>query len=618
MIKAMVDRLFFAAGNQIDPDAPADGPPPVALRPFIAWALQGGWRVVWLGVAISILAGVTEVLSMYLLGAVVDAVDAPVGTSFVRENAGLIVLSIFVLVVARPLLFGGLALTQSMMIGPNIGMQVLSRMFRWSLGQSVTFFDNDFAGRLAQKKLQTANSLTEIVIETVNAITFGLATVMGTAFLLGSVNGWMVLLLAIWFVFYALFLRIMLPIVRKRSAARAEARAMVTGQVVDTISNIKTVKLFAGDRHEDGKAVEAMENMRQKALHFGQAQTVFRFGLIFIAGLLPVGLVGAAVALRGTGITPGDVAAVGAVAIRLAQMTGWISFTLMMIYSHLGEVEDGMRTIAPAQRIDDGADVPALQVSKGTLQFDDVGFAYGREEGGVQGLNLTVTAGEKLGIVGASGAGKSTLVALLLRLYETENGRILIDGQDVTRVTQESLRQNIGMVTQETAMFNRSARDNILYGNPGADETMLLSATAQAEAHDFILALQDFKGRTGYDAHLGERGVKLSGGQRQRIALARAILKDAPILVLDEATSALDSEVEASIQASLTRVMAGKTVLAIAHRLSTLTEMDRIIVMDDGKIVEEGAHDVLLAKDGLYAQYWRRQSGGFIRTAAAE
>ena len=618
MMKALVERLFHAAGNQIDIDAPADGPPPDSLRQFMAWALSGGWRVVWLGVAISVLAGMTEVFSMYLLGAVVDAVDAPATDSFFSDNAGLLAMSVFIFVVARPILFGGLALTQSVMIGPNIGMQILARMFRWTLGQSVTFFDNDFAGRLAQKKLQTSNSLTEVVIETVNAITFGLAAVLGTAFLLSSVNGWMVLLLAVWFVFYSLFLRLMLPIVRARSAARAEARAMVTGQVVDTLSNIKTVKLFAGDRHEDGKAIQAMETMREKSLSFGHAQTLFRFGLIFIAGLLPVGLIGTAIVLRGTGITPGDVAAVGAISIRLAQMTGWISFTLMMIYRHLGEVEDGMRTIAPPERIDDRQGVPALAVKSGGLRFENVGFAYGREFGGVHHLDLSVAAGEKLGIVGASGAGKSTLVALLLRLYDVESGRILIDDQDISDVSQESLRQNIGMVTQETAMFNRSARDNILYGNPGADETALLSATERAEAHEFITGLQDFKGRSGYDAHLGERGVKLSGGQRQRIALARAILKDAPILVLDEATSALDSEVEASIQASLKRVMSGKTVLAIAHRLSTLTEMDRIVVMDNGRIVEEGSHDVLLAKDGLYAQYWRRQSGGFIQTEAAE
>ena len=612
-------RAFIAwAGNRIDFDAPVTARPPTNLRGFMGWALSGGWRVVWLGVAISVLAGVTEVLSMYLLGAMVDAVAETPTQGFLSQHLWLILGSVTVLLIARPLLFGGLALTQSVMIGPNIGMQVLARMFRWTLGQSVSFFDNDFAGRLAQKKMQASQSLTEIVIETVNAVTFGLATVVATAVLLGAVNLWMVVLLAGWFAVYLAFLRVMLPIIRARSAARAEAKAMVTGQVVDTISNIKTVKLFAGDDYEDGKAIGAMSHLRDKALHFGEAQTLFRLGLIFIAGLLPVILVGMAVVLRPSGVTPGDVAAIGAVAIRLSQMTGWISFTLMVIYSHLGEVEDGMETIAPADRLEDTPDAGALSVPQGKITFDAVSFAYGGKTGGVDRIALEIAPGEKLAVVGASGAGKSTLVALLLRLYDTETGRILIDGQDIAQVTQSSLRARIGMVTQETAMFNRSAMDNIRYGRPDASDADVIAAAAKAEAHDFIQDLRDHKGRTGYNAHLGERGVKLSGGQRQRIALARAILKNAPILVLDEATSALDSEVEASIQHALEKVMEGKTVLAIAHRLSTISSMDRIIVMDQGRIAEMGSHDDLLAKDGLYARYWNRQSGGFIGADAQD
>ena len=295
-------------------------------------------------------------------------------------------------------------------------------------------------------------------------------------------------------------------------------------------------------------------------------------------------------------------------------MTGWVSFTLMNMYANVGEIENGMKTLAPARRVEDVAGAPDLNVTDGEIQFDNVSFAYGRDAGGVSDISLTVKPGEKLGIVGASGAGKSTLVSLLLRLYDGENGRLLIDGQDVAKVTQDSLRHQIGMVTQETAMFNRSARENILYGQPDAGDEQMIAAAQKAEAHDFIIGLQDGQGRRGYEAHLGERGVKLSGGQRQRIALARAILKDAPILVLDEATSALDSEVEASSQAALHRVMEGKTVLAIAHRLSTLSEMDRIVVLDQGRIVEEGSHADLLAQGGLYARFWQRQSGGFIQT----
>jgi len=306
--------------------------------------------------------------------------------------------------------------------------------------------------------------------------------------------------------------------------------------------------------------------------------------------------------------------AVGSVAIRVSQMTGWVSFALMGIYSHVGEIENGMKTLTALDRVEDAKDAVDLVVPRGEIVFDNVGFAYGRDIGGIRDISLTIKPGEKLGIVGASGAGKSTLVSLLMRLYEGENGRILIDGQDISEITQDSLRGQIGMVTQETAMFNRSARENILYGRPDASEDDMIDAAGKAEANEFISLLQDGQGREGYDAHLGERGVKLSGGQRQRIALARAILKDAPILVLDEATSALDSEVEAAIQTALSRVMQGKTVLAIAHRLSTLSEMDRIIVMEDGRIAESGSHDQLLAQGGLYAQFWARQSGGFIRT----
>lgn len=616
-------RHFFTtlvqrAGNQIEPVAPAQGVPPTGLRAFMAWCLRGGWRVIWLGVLISVLAGITEVVSMQLLGEVVDAVATTPSESFLGEHGLLVVVCLVVLLILRPMLFGGLALTQSVMIGPNIGMQVMARMFRWTLGQSVTFFDNDFAGRLAQKKVQASTSLTEIVVETVNAVTFGLATVLGAAVLVGAVNPWMILAMAIWFAVYLGFLRVMLPIIRGRSAARAEAKAQVTGQVVDTISNIKTVKLFAGDRHEDGKALGAMEDLRRTALRFGEAQTLFRLGLMFIAGVLPVVLVAMAIGMRGAGATPGEVAAVGAVGIRLSQMTGWISYTIMVIYSHLGEVEDGMNTLAPPHRIDDAPKASDLKVSEGRIQFSDVSFAYGQRDGGIENITLDIAPSEKLGIVGASGAGKSTLVSLLLRLYDTEKGAIRIDEQDIADVTQESLRQQIGMVTQETAMFNRSAFENIRYGCPDATEEQVFEAARKAEAHEFIQELEDSSGRSGYDVHLGERGVKLSGGQRQRIALARAILKNAPILVLDEATSALDSEVEAQIQSALERVMEGKTVLAIAHRLSTIASMDRIVVMDGGHIAEIGTHETLLAKGGLYARYWERQSGGFIGAQAAE
>lgn len=393
---------------------------------------------------------------------------------------------------------------------------------------------------------------------------------------------------------------------------------MVTGQVVDTITNIKTVKLFAHAEHEDRAALGAMAGFRERALDFGVVSSSFRLSLMVIAGLLPVILVGGSIVLWREGLaTPGDIAASGAISMRLSQMTGWVSMALMGIWGSIGEVEDGMRTLAPPHALTDAPEAEELERVAGRIDFDDVSFAYGRDLGGLQDVALHIRPGEKIGIVGASGAGKSTLVALLLRLYDVEGGAIRIDGRDIRKVTQESLRRQIGMVTQETAMFNRSARDNILYGRPNATQQEIEAAAKSAEAHDFILGLQDHAGRKGYEAHLGERGVKLSGGQRQRIALARAFLKDAPILVLDEATSALDSEVEAQVQDALSRAMKGKTVLAIAHRLSTIAQLDRIIVMDAGRIVEQGTHEQLLAKAGLYARYWNRQSGGFLGTEEA-
>jgi ATP-binding cassette subfamily B protein len=437
--------------------------------------------------------------------------------------------------------------------------------------------------------------------------------------LLGTVDWRIALGLLIWMVAYIYLIKFFMPRIRVRSKARAAARAMVTGQVVDTVTNIKTVKLFGQQEHEDSEALDAMGDYRQKFLAFSRVSVSFRFWLMTLAGILPVLLIGGALWYWSLGlISAGDIAATGAISLRLAQMTGWVSFTLMSLYANVGEVEDGMRTLTPAHTLVDQDGAGALAVTDGEVTLDNVTFAYGRKKGGVQDLSLKIHPGEKLALVGASGAGKSTLVSLLMRLYDTEKGVISIDGQDISAVTQDSLRRQIGMVTQETAMFNRSAMDNIRYGRPDASKDEVIAAAKKAEAHQFITELEDFKGRTGYDAHLGERGVKLSGGQRQRIALARAILKDAPILILDEATSALDSEVEAQIQSALERVMEGKTVLAIAHRLSTIASMDRIVVIDQGRIVEIGTHDALLAKGGLYARYWDRQSGGFlnIRDAA--
>ncbi len=602
-------------GDAIDAFRPADGNPPQRLGAFMRWCLSGSWAMLVVAGVLSSLAGVTEVVSALILGWVIDAAVDAGPEAFFAQHWSLVVWFLVFYLILRPLSFAVSSASNSIIIGPNVMPLVLSRLHRWTLGQAVTFFDNDFAGRIAQKQMQAARAVTDVATEVINTVCFALASVIGSAVFLVAVDGKIGLALLVWLVAYILLIRFFLPMIRTNSAARAASRAMVSGQVVDTITNIKTVKLFAHAAFEDRVALGAMEVFRDRSLEFGVISTWFRFSLMLLAGVLPVLLIGGTVMLWQAGqATAGEIAAAGAIALRIAQMSGWVSFTLMGIYTSVGEVEDGMRTLSAPHDLTDAPDAADLPRVKGEIHFDDVTFAYGRSRGGVQGIRLKVKAGEKLGIVGASGAGKSSLVSLLLRLYDPEQGRITVDGFDLRKVRQESLRRQIGMVTQETAMFNRSARDNIAYGRPDATEAEIVAAARAAEADEFIEAMADHQGRKGYDAFLGERGVKLSGGQRQRIALARAFLKDAPILVLDEATSALDSEVEASIQEALERVMQGKTVLAIAHRLSTIAAMDRIIVLDRGRIVEEGSHEALLARDGLYARYWKRQSGGFIGT----
>ena len=605
-------------GDLIDAFRPADGPPPRQLWPFFKWSLSGSWPTLALASGISALAGVLEVMTATILGLAIDAALSTGPENVFSENALFFLLALAFFVIARPLVFGLSSAMNSVVVGPNIMPLVLSRLHRWTLGQAVTFFDNDFAGRISQKQMQTARSVTDVVVETVNVIFFALATLIGAILLLTTIDWRIAAALGVWLVAYGWLIRYYLPRILKKSKSRANARAMVTGQIVDTITNIKTVKLFAHADHEETAALDAVETFRERAVDLGVLSAAFRFYMMTLAGFLPLLLVGGTIWLWSKGAaSAGDIAAAGSIAIRIAQMTGWVTHTLMAVYGSIGEVEDGINTLTPPWTMTDAEDATELPEDAEGISFTDVTFTYGRDTGGVRAVDLRIAPGEKVGMVGASGAGKSTMVALLLRLYDAEKGQVEIGGHDVSRVTQESLRRKVGMVTQETAMFNRSALDNIRYGNPDASVEDVVNAAKRAEAHDFIEGLRDHMGRTGYNAHLGERGVKLSGGQRQRIALARAILKDAPILVLDEATSALDSEVEAQIQHALNEVMEGKTVLAIAHRLSTIARMDRIVVLDEGRIVEEGRHADLLAKGGIYARFWNRQSGGFINISAA-
>lgn len=602
----------------IRPFERVETPPPDTLWRFVRWCLDGNWPVLLAAAAITAVAGSLETMTAYMLGIVVDAA---VGSSdgFLSQHWLTVAIFGVFFLLARPLAFGVTALMNTYVVNPNLRPMVLSRLYRWTMGHSVKYFDEDFAGRITQKQLQVATGVTELTTEAINTICFALATVIGSVVLAMTINFWVAISLVFWLVIYFAMINWFIPRIRHRAKLRANSSTVVTGQIVDTITNVRTVKLFAHDDYEDREALVAMQEVRETSLSFGKLAALFRFCLMVVAGIIPVLMVGLTLLFwtQGTA-TQGDIVAAGSIAIRLGQMTGWVSFTLMGMYSHLGEIEDGMKTLTPPHDLTDADGARDLIVSNGAVTFDSVSFAYGRKLGGIDDVTLRIEAGQRVGIVGASGAGKSTLVSLLLRLYDAESGSIRIDGQDVTEVTQTSLRRNIAMVTQDTSMFNRSAMDNIRYGRPDATDEEVIQAAKQAEADEFIATLKDAKGRSGYDTFLGERGVRLSGGQRQRIALARAILKDAPILVLDEATSALDSEVEALIQASLDTAMAGKTVLAIAHRLSTLASMDRIIVLDQGQIVEDGTHSDLLDRGGVYAKFWQRQSGGFIGAEAAE
>jgi ATP-binding cassette, subfamily B, multidrug efflux pump len=523
-----------------------------------------------------------------------------------------------VLLVVRPL-----ALTSQNLITHQAISANVSNMIRWQAHwhvarQSWAFFQNDFAGRIASRVLQTGPSVRESLVALITGVWYILVYGSSAMFLLASADRWLALPISIWFVGYLVLLRAFVPRMRDRSKVVSEARSMLTGRVVDTYTNILTVKLFARARNEDAYVRDAIDEHTALFHTSLRLNTLFSFCLTTLNAILVTGTAAIAIALWTHGqVGVGTVAMALPLSWQIINIAGWVAMRITEIFENIGVVQEGMMTIAKPIGLADRADARPLTVTRGEIVFDDVRFGYGRESGLIEGLTLTVRAGERIGLVGRSGAGKSTLVNLLLRFFDIEDGRILIDGQDIAVATQESLRTQISVVTQDTSLLHRSIRENVRYGRPEASDAEIVAAARLAHAHEFIEDLEDWRGRRGYDAQVGERGVKLSGGQRQRVAIARVILKNAPILVLDEATSALDSEVEGAIQASLDTLMAGKTVIAIAHRLSTIARMDRLVILDHGHIVEQGSHDELLRAGGHYAMLWRRQSGGFIDSEPA-
>ncbi|WP_171212111.1 ABC transporter ATP-binding protein [Ruegeria sp. HKCCA5426] len=592
--------------------------PPTRLWPFMLEYSKPFYRVFFWAGLISVIVAAVEVGLIYYMGRVVDLLTGPPAEVWKAHGTELILMALFVLLL-RPMLHVVDVLLLNNTILPNFGTLIRWRAHKHVLRQSVGWFENDFAGRIANRIMQTPPAAGEAVFQVFDAISFSLAYLIGAAVLLMVADPRLLLPLLVWFVLYGLLVRWTVARVGPASQAASDARSAVTGRVVDSYTNIHSVKMFAHDAQELDYAREAIEETRRTFQIEMRIFTIMDAVLVTLNGLLIVGVVGWAIALWMQGsASVGVVAAATALTLRLNAMTGWIMWALTSFFRQLGVVAEGMQTIAQPIDLLDVPGAKPLQLSNGQIDIRDLSHHYGRKTGGLDHINLTIQPGEKIGLIGRSGAGKSTLVKLLLRFYDVEQGAILIDGQNIAQVTQDSLRSHIGMVQQDSALLHRSVRDNILYGRPDATEAQMIAAAKQAEAHEFILDLQDPQGRTGYDAHVGERGVKLSGGQRQRVTLARVILKDAPILLLDEATSALDSEVEASIQETLYGMMQGKTVIAIAHRLSTIAQMDRILVMDDGRIVEQGGHAELLSHGGLYAQFWARQSGGFLNPEAAE
>jgi ATP-binding cassette subfamily B multidrug efflux pump len=592
---------------------PEDGMPPATVWRFYVFYLKQVWPVFAAAIVLGFGVAIVEVAMFGFIGRIVDlAKGAPVADFFARHGRELLWMG-SVTLIARPVLIALHDLLVNQAIVPHLTSRIRWQNHRYVIRQSLGFFQNDYAGRIANRIMQTGASLRESAVQIVDAIWYVTIYTGSALVMFAQADVWLAAPLLAWLVAYVATLAYFVPRTKERSWRQSEARSRLMGRIVDGYSNILTLKLFAHTRREEAYVAEALGEQIQRMRAMTRLTTAMDATIATLNGFLIVGTSALAIWLWSQGrVTVGAIALATGLVIRIHNMSGWIMWVVNGIFENVGTVQDGMETISKPRLVQDRPDAVPLKVERAGVRFEDIHFHYGKQGGVISGLDLVVRPGEKIGLVGPSGAGKSTLVNVLLRLYDLEDGRILIDGQDIAGVEQESLRSQIGVVTQDTSLLHRSIRDNLLYGRPDASEEDIREAVRKARADEFIPQLADGEGRHGYDAHVGERGVKLSGGQRQRIAIARVLLKDAPILVLDEATSALDSEAEAAIQDSLEVLMRGKTVIAIAHRLSTIARMDRLVVMDKGHIVESGTHAELIAHGGLYARLWKRQTGGFV------